>query len=441
MKKKTIIALLVGVVAMLGILFFVSSLPDKEGAQVPGDTQESVPEIEVYTASYDSITKITLYFDGEAYTFSKDGAMWVSEDHPDETFNKSKLGSLATRLVSIKAIDVISGDAINPEDCGIDLDSPDITFSSNLGDVSIYHGNETANYEGCYFMTSLSSDVYVISLQTNNMLFESFDNYKNEKIHVVDYEKISAIEFKNENCAFSLRLEKADMKAGIPYAWRMISPIELLARDTEIEEKLINPVSSIDEKMYVSKGNLENYGLGDKNYYMVLTDSNGESQRVYFSSEIGGKCYMSIDDGDYVYESSSSFAKIRLIDIVSRYLYTNQQANMDSVTVSYGETVYTLDFSQSPAIIVNGNKITDSDACNQVFFAVGSLFADDISTENFGKTEMTMTYSLKNGQQVVVSFSEKDARYWNVAIDGKPTYTVLKSKINTALETLKKYSK
>lgn len=448
MNKKKIILLLLALVVLIGVLALVVSLPDKESTKddtKAGSDAALYKEQEViYTANYESINKITLHSD-EDYVFVKEGIAWKSTSHADESFNSSMIGSLATRISSVKATSVIDGSKINPSDCGIDLDKPNITFECNLGSVKLYLGDMLSSYEGYYVMTGLSDDVYVITEQTRNLIFEPLSDYKKETNDRVDYSNITIIEFKNENCSFSLRNTGADVNAGKPNAWEMVSPIKVEARDAEVDSRIIEPLSKLYGERFLSdKGDYENYGLATKENYIILTDAGGVSQSVYFSGEIGGKCYVSVEGSEKIYEigqEGSSPASIRLIDIASRYVYTNRQSNISRIKVEAPGEEFDIDFSLSPHIIINGNEIKDSNECNELFYSVCAILADDISTEGVADSEITITYELKDSGVVVASFSPKDARYYSVSIDANPVYTILKTKIDASLETMRKYSK
>lgn len=445
MNKKKIFALLGALVVLLAVLFFVISLPDKsDNTNVTKSSGETaLEEKDIYSVSYESIVSITLFDGTDGYEFAKEGAGWICKSETTDEFNMSYLTSLATRLASLKYIDIVSDAKDKLSDFGIDSQNPLLSFECDLGVVSLYPGDMTSSYDGYYLFTSLSDDVYIITSEQYTSVFAPVSEYRKNISDKISYDKITSIEFKNEICSFSLSLGKADMKQGIANAWNMISPIQVQARDSEIEAKLINPISSIPEKMYVSdKGDYENYGLSQKDSYIVLTDSDGNSKTVYFSPDTGGKSYMVSDGSKYIYEmGEDSYSRIRLIDIVSRYIYTTRQNLISTVTVEGSGKKYTLDFSDSPNISVNGKKVTDSQKCNEIFYAVCALLADDINTEPSGDTSLKMTYNLKDGKTVNVAFSDKDARYMNASIDGKPLYTILKSKIDSSMETLEKYAK
>ena len=445
MNKKKIIILSLALVFLLALLVFITNLPDKnETSNVTDSTGEPViEEQDIYSVSYESINAITVFDEDEGYEFVKDSTGWICKSHTGDEFNMSALNALSTRLASLKCIDIVEDAKDKLSDFGINQDRPAISFECDLGVIRLFIGDMTSSYDGYYLFTNMSDDVYIITPNQYSSVFAPISEYRKNISDKIDYEKISTIEFKNQICSFTLSLGKADMKQGIANAWNMTSPISVQARDSEVEEKLIKPISSISEKMYVSdKGDYENYGLSLKNNYIILTDSDGNSKMVVFSGEINGKSYMVSDGSKYIYEmDEDSYSQIRLIDIASRYIYTTRQALISTVTIDGFEKKYTLDFSNSPNIVINGKTISDSQKCNEIFYSVCALLADEISTEPMGAESLKMTYNLKDGKTINVTYSEKDARYMNVAIDGKPLYTILKSKIDDSIKTLDKYAK
>jgi len=448
MNKKKILILSCVLLVLLALLAVVLNLPDKTKPKTdsPVKTENVVHEEKsAYSVNYDSISAITLYSQEGQYEFVKNDLEWMCQSHPDEEFNMTKVGSLAVRLSAVSCVDIIPDASFESADFGIDINSPGVSFVCDLGTVNLYCGQQSVSGEGYYFFTSLSDDMYIISVNEYKALFAPISQYKKDNVQSVDYEKISAIEFRNENCTFSLRHGEADVNEGIPYEWRMTAPIQAMARDAEIDERLIKPLEERFENPYVSElGDYENYGINRENNYMVVTDSDGNSQTVYFSSEIGGKCYMSIDDSHFIYEAGSdgdSYAKIQLIDIVSRNVHLTHQSKLSKVVVEGDGNDFVVDFSDSSKMNVNGKEITDTVSRNDVFNSVCALLADDVSTEPIGDVKMKITYHLKDSQVVTLDFAEKDARYWRVSVNGTPTYIILKSKVDANMEKLKNYSK
>lgn len=448
MNRKKILILSGVLVLLIALLIVITNLPDKTETN-PGNevvNSDGTPmEQSAYTVNYDSISSITLYSQDGTYEFVKNDMDWSCQSHPEEEFNMTKISSLSVRLSAVSCVDTIPNSASKAADFGIDINSPDISFICDKGNINLYCGDISVSGEGYYFLTSMSDDVYIISATEYKALFAPVSQYRKDNVNSVDYDKISSIEFRNENCAFSLRLGEADVNAGIPYAWTMTAPIQAMARDAEISERIINPLVERFETPYVSElGDYENYGINRDENYIIITDADGNSQTAYFGPEIGGKCYMCVDDSRFIYEQGSdgdTYAKIQLIDIISRNLYMTHQSKLSKVTIEGDGIDFVVDFTHSSGISVNGKAITDSVSRNDIFNSVCALLADDISTDPIGEAEMTITYDLKDSQDVVLEFAEMDARYWRVAVDGKPTYIILKSKVDANMEKLKNYSK
>ena len=110
MNKKKILALLGALVVLLAVLFFVISLPDKSDntnvTKISGET--ALEEKDIYSVSYESIVSITLFDGTDGYEFAKEGAGWICKSETSDEFNMSYLTSLATRLASLKYIDIVN---------------------------------------------------------------------------------------------------------------------------------------------------------------------------------------------------------------------------------------------------------------------------------------------------------------------------------------------
>lgn len=276
-----------------------------------------------------------------------------------------------------------------------------------------------------------------------SLMFAPFDEYRNDTIARIDFENITSIDFKNQKCEFSVVKGEYNLDTGNYYAWKMTSPINVLARDSEIDSKIISPISTVAVSEYVSdSGDFANYGLGDKSNFIKFTDASGKTQTVYFSSLQSNKYYVSVDDGLSIYEispSSAPFADIALIDIADRQLYLAKQANIASVSISGSGKDYDLSFGKDGTITINGGKAHSDSASREIFSSVCGPLADDISTAPMGDTVLTMSFKLRDSSQVTLTFSHKDDRYYSVARDGKPLYAILKSKLDSMFDTLDKY--
>ena len=444
MNKKKIIILASSLVVLLGVLALVMALPDSDDKpDNSGGTQtQDYNEEAIYTVSVDSVTSVTISYSGELYTLTKTPDGWICADKSEVGVSQSRVTSLMTELCSVRYTDKLDTSKVTPADCGITDASDYVSFESELGTLVITRGNDVADSDLCYVMTSLSDDIYMVARERVSLMFAPFDEYRNDTIARIDFENITAIKYQSPQCSFSLTKGEYNLESGNYYAWKMTSPIAVLARDSEVDSKLISPIATMKVEDYVSdSGDFASYGLGDKSAHVTYTDAKGKTQTVYFSKPINNQYYISVDDSGSIYAVSPSaapFASLNLIDIADRQLYLTKQSNLSAITID-GIKTYKLKFDDDGSIAIDG-KVSDSDsASREIFSNVCGPLADGISTAPMGAAVLTMRFELKDSSSVTLTFSGHDERYYAVAKDGKPLYTILKSKLDTMFGVLDKY--
>ena len=437
MNKKKIITLAAVLLALVGVLILVMALPDTDeknggfGGHPEGDNSK-LGEL-IYSAPSASITNITVSHNGSLYSFQKNDSEWICPEKSGVSISSSRITRLITELSSLRYHDKLDTSSVSPSDCGITDASSRVTFTSELGEITIFLGNDVANSELCYLMTSLSDDIYMTRKEGVSLMFATFDEYRNDSFERIDFENIVAISYKAGDIAFSLKKGETDQENADYYEWEMISPLALSARDSEVEALLIEPVTKMKINAYVSdNGNFSDYGIGRDKNFVTYTDASGRVQTIFFSSVTENRHYLAIDGSDTIYEVSPSyvpFSKLSLIDIADRQLYLNKQSNLSLVTIEGEGIGYSIEFGTDSTITIDGRKIENSNDIRNIFSYVCSLIADDISTEPMGRSEIKITYKLRDGKETVLDFSSHTERYYKVSKNGKPTYLILKNKL------------
>jgi len=442
MNKKKIITLAIVLVALVGVLVLVMALPDadeKNGGLQTDNGKDSIKLGElIYSVPSGSIDNITVSYGGTVYSFKKDGKDWICPEKNGIGISNSRITMLVTELCSLRYQDKLDISSVTPADCGITESSDFVSFTSENGDVRISLGADVADSSLCYLMTNLSDDIYMVENESVSLMFASFDEYRNDSFELIDFENITAIDYKSQDIAFSLKKGDSDRDNGDFYFWEMTSPLAMSARDEEVDKLLIKPITEMVISAYASDdGNFASFGI-DGSAFVSYTDSKGKVQTILLSPLTENKYYLAIEGKRTVYEVSPScvpFAKLSLIDICDRQLYLNKQSNLDTVTIKGDGFDHSLKFSDSD-VFVDGKKLEDANDRRNAFSYVCGLMADDISTEPLGSEKVKITYRLKNGDEAVLIFADADERYYRVSKNGKPLYLIQKNKISTLLSVI-----
>ncbi len=445
MNKKKILVLSLVLVVLIGLLILVMAMPDKNNVTDPAqsDGNVSIKEEVLFTTPIDDVTFIKVSYGGDVYSLKRTEDGWVCPEKPKVHLSSTRISRLLTELSSVRYTEAIKvDDKTKLSEYGIFANRDYIQFNKGTEVMAVYRGNDVVDSGLCYIMIDESEDVYMVNRERVSLMFAPFDEYRNESLQIVDFEKITDIELSNENGSFKMRKTTSDMNKGIYYSWNVISPVSVQARDTEVESYLITPVKEMAINAYVSDdGDFSKYGI-DKSKYISFADENGKKQTIYFSAPLNNKYYVSLDLSESIYEilpSSMNFAKVNLIDVADRQLFLAKQDNISSLSISGNGKDYKVDFNEGGTVSVNSNLVSDKAKARDIFSSVCGLFADDVGLQTSGNPIFTMTFKLKNSNSVTLEFSEKNDRYYTVSKNGKAMYTIQKNKLNSMFDMLDKY--
>lgn len=441
-NKKIIIPLGIVIVLLL-VLLGVSML----GGNNSNEINSSGPQNEDYTVNYifnfntDTVSRIRVNLPSESFTFSKNDGVWILADNPNTSISTGTVNSLVSAISNLSYDEVINDGSITSEDCGINSDSPSVTFVSELGEVTVKMGMTTTDGKLCYVITSLSDDVYLADCESASSVFAPLKAYRNSAALSLDFENIVSIEYSGIE-KLSLVKSGANKDNARFNQWEITSPISIWANDEFVNNKIIEPLKQIKIEDFASdNGDFSSFGLGGKNKFVSLADNSGKKQTVYFSSSTKGKYYISIDNKKAIYEvspSDSPYLALKIIDLADRNISLAKMVNIKNVTISGANYNYNVEFSDKSGKI-NGKEINYTDLNQNIFPALCGIMADDIYTGPIGSTEITMTFNYKETKSDVIIFASHNDRYYAVSKNGSVKYLILKNKIADLANLLNQY--
>ncbi len=441
MKNKKIIVPLAIIGVLLALLVGVMMIDDKNtDVAVNSAASSAETSFAGYVLNFDtsSVNLITVNTGEEQFTFVKNDATWTVQGNEDISISSAQVNSLAGALGGILYTEVVTDGSITGADCGIDDKSPFVTFTSELGEVTVKRGINTTDGKLSYIMVSGSDDVYFADISCADRILRPLISYRNSAAVNIDFDEVNAITIKSEA---SMTLEKTgvDMDNAVYNEWKITSPSTLVARDDQIKALILDPLKTIQITSFVSDtGDFENYGLSGKERYITLTDSSGESRTVYFSKQLQGCYYISIDDKKTIYEISAEaapYVALGLMDIADRNIHLVKMSNISEVTIKGDGLDYKVEFADDGGK-VNGARVSFDNMNQKVFPAVCGLFADDILLETSGDAVLTMTFKYKNSASDVISFADYNERYYAVSKNGTQKYLILKHKLTDMAKIL-----
>lgn len=441
MKNKKIIIPLIAVAVLLALFACVMLIDDKPPAtDTTSDAAPSDADFAGYIFDFDTstISLITVYTTGEEFTFEKNGDLWYVKDNPSISISSASVNSLTGSIGSILYSEEISDGSVTPEDCGINDSSDFITFTSELGEVTLKRGIDTTDGLYTYVTHSLSDSIYIADLTSVNNIFKPLYSYRNKAYVNLDFENIKTISLKSD-VTLSLEKVRADTANAIYSEWQITSPLKLGARDEQVNTLIIEPLQTINIDGFASDmGDYNNYGISLDDNYITLTDKSGKSATVYFSKSKSGKYYICINKDNTIYEispASAPYADLKISDIFDRNIHLVKMDKISAVTINGNGYNYTVEFMADGGK-VNGTKVSSGDMNNVIFPSVCGLFADDIALVPKGDEAVTITYKYKDGKSDTLVFLDTDERYYTVSKNGTVKYIILKHKISDLTNTL-----
>ena len=434
MFNKKILVPLIAVVVLLGVLLAVTMLGgnNENSGDISSDADDNYTTNYIFDVDSETINLITVRLSNENFTLVKKDGSWLLEGSPNTSISTSAVNSLASSIANISYDELIDDGSIKKEDCLINEESSYVTFKSELGEITITLGMTTTDGTLCYIATSLTDGIYLAHLNSVAPVFAPLKAYRNSASLRLDIENLVSLEYSGTE-KFSAKKGSVNKDKAEFNSWKITSPLQISANDEAIGEKIIEPLKQIKIVDFASdNGDFANFGLGGKNKYIALTDADEKKQTIYFSHQIAGKYYISIDDNKTIYEVSLSdnpYIALKTIDLADRNITLAKMANIKNVIID-GPKDYKIDFLSDKGII-NGRKIAYSTLNQSIFPAICGLMADDIylGSQNGGEIMITFNYNDNTPSDVVI-FSSHNDRYYSVSKNGSVKYLILKSKIS-----------
>lgn len=442
-NKKIIVPLIAVVVLLLALLAvtMIDDKPDDTNIVSSAETDENEVQGKVLDFDTSTVSRIYVKTSDESFGLIKNDDKWIMENNENASISSGSVNMLVSSLDSISYTDSVTDGSISAVDCGITDEADYISFTSELGEVTVTRGMTTTDGTLCYVMTSLSEDIYFADATSVSELFKPLKTYRNGAALKVDFDNLNKITVNNDEL-ITLEKGNSDKDNAVYNEWKMLTPVALGANDETISTKIVDFLKTIKIQGFASdNGNFSDFGMGDKSKYISLTDSSGKTNTVYFSSQLNGKYYISVDDSKTIYEvalSDAPYISLKAIDLADRNINLAKMTNISMVTLKGADIDYTVEFLDEGGKI-NGTDVS-KDAMNQsVFTSVCGLMADDIYTGSVGATEITMNFEYKDSTSDTIVFSSYNDRYYAVSKNGYVRYLILKTKLSDLTKLLDNY--
>lgn len=423
---KKIIVLAVVLVVFIGAFVFLSNIKDTQNSdQTDTDSEERLLNID-----REEIKSITLKHGQEELVFNKEEVEVESEvtdeegntktvtqkkeiwTNSDFRVDESKINNIALSAEITTITRTIDEDPQNLAAYG--LDDP-IVVSILMKDGSSHYieiGGQTPTQDSYYARRSGDRTVYTISKYRGEIFsygkFDIMSKNLYEKDEVTA-EDITALTFtRNGEKIFASAYDTSSSK------WYINWPLEVEVDVMEFP-KFIEWLSGVNVAEYIEKNpsDLSEYGLDKPSYvFDFVLDGKEYSIKLGSKNEDDTRYYAQLNDEPTVFAVSSSslnFVDSPLIDLISRFIFIPNIADVEKLVIEMDGRVDTLlinannEDKSKEEFFFNGRKMeTDKEVSLFKGYYQGAIgiIADrlDFEAKPEGKAEIRLTYTMKEAK-------------------------------------------
>ncbi len=428
---RNAIILVVIVALLVGAYFVVNKY---KPADQPKTETETI-KLTNYVST--DIASVTLDNPDGTFVIEPSGSDWVLVSPKDIRYDTSILSSIVINASSVVADKVIEE---NPKDLAIyGLDKPKkVTVADKSGKSAILEiGSLTPTGSSYYVKTADKNTVYTVSTYTGDYLVTGKNGLRLKTPYTLTSDMITSLAMDRAGGNIFTATRDANK-----VDWSMNSPIKGSANGTALAPMLdaisqTAIVNFVDEK----PADLAQYGLDKPAYVFDFNTTTAGAFKLELGDEKvkGSEMYAKLSGNDEVFTidpSKYTFLDKPLKEIVNVFAYI---VNIDEVkaidlTMDGKTTHMTVDTykdangktdSDKDKFTVNGVDATGKDKDDKQPFRtfyqalIGITLDDiDLNAKPSGPADVTIDYTLKNGN-MKVEYVSKDANYYYVLRNGQ----------------------
>ena len=440
---KNIIIILVILGALIGGLFLVKMLPEKDENSTNTQNMSSIEYIDILRMNSSDITKIQLESSKNSYTVIKNGNELSLSDSSNVKIDKKALETFVNSCSYIYAEKLASEKAEDAEIYGFSNPKATIMISLKDGTIkTVYIGNETIDGSGNYIKLSDENKIYIKSAYGISSLTPDYISFVDKNVLTInptEYETLSNISIaKTGNTSIELKSfteEDGDKKNIL---WKMVKPVYAEANSLVLSNDVLTPLETFTASGVVEAKpkDLSKYGINTP-YAILFISAEGLTQKLTFGKEVDGYRFFTVDNYASVYMAptqSLSFLDVAYIDLMSRLVHLENIKNISTVDIKSADKSFNLKISGDESYI-NGQKI-DKDIFKKIYQNIISISFDsvDINAKAKNTPDVSIKYTRNDGSSCTVSFISVNERNYLALVDGKGNSIVSKKSVRDVIE-------
>lgn len=484
-KKKKSLQLLILVVAMVILAGIYVGLRQSNDDNIEEEEEtttvvssigmNSPKQLDIKTADLE----MTLVYEDET---------WKNQEDEDCPMNQTKISAMVTSLGEISADQVVTKQADDLSEYG--LDEPSITATLTLEDGSkatVYVGDAILLSDGGrYAMVDDSDTVYVVGESYyTNFHYSMLDLVGVESIPTITTGNVTGltVESKEVNFAATYLTNEADINYS---AWSITKPYTTKqVGDTSAMTSLIGNYTGMEFVTNVDYNctDTSKYGLDDPyatihmDYYETYTastesnseestdtsDSNEEDSEIKVDKSLTVWIGNQTEDGEYYYvktsesnavqtmttENVQTLLSINVYDCISKDIAAYDLDSLDGLTIQVGDTTYEITMTSKTSKNEDGEEVTSTtyqlngkemdESGFTIFYdsLKGLQYAGEVKETTADQNEViSYVLHITGADDVTISCYPYDDNYYKVKKDGMEQFLVDQRDINKIISSV-----
>lgn len=444
-NKKLIRNIIISVVvlaALVGLLVWVNSIPDKEAENGKDDNETVAEEIEIYKFEADDVKSIKIENEKVAYTIVKSEDGYTISGNPDILYSSSKLGYCFGELSSLVASKAVSIDSVVFEK------SSQVTICLNDGiQHELFIGSDVIG-ENAKFV-KYEGKLYAVPSYRLSYVEADLNSFRDTALGTIsaDIASMKILENGKELVSFRKMTDKDAESFNVSATYVMDYPKYLAVSSDRLQSlfEAIGEGYSLSVSGFVDDNisNASKYGIGKKT--VIINDGENEYRLDYGNKDENGNIYTVVNNGKSVYAMSST-----LFDIIDKYTGNvlmdklTHIANLDDIkhiTFDGKGSSFKLERKGNEdnySYEINGESV-DEDTFKSIYREIIGINSDKIAYNGVaGQAEYTVTIVYPDGKTEKWEYVSESERSYVLSKNGQAVYICPKKNVDAAVKNIKK---
>ena len=383
----------------------------------------------------DTLTQIRISNNYGTFLLTREEDEWILTEPGVYRVNQQKVSIMEKFLLDLPVNRILDTDL--PE-YGLSKPAIIVEFSTAKGiSKKITIGNLTPSKAQIYLKDIESGKVIIVDTGAVAQFDGSLNAYRGKEIFSINKDQISEITY----------LQNGDKVLTIknfgPQNWQLTYPFSAPARIVEISEMIVKmrkwSAAGYPENI---SADYQEYGLDNPANTLLITDSNGKSQKMDFGNSENGMIYVRTGSQEDIAKLFSVDIDFSLLTVEKLLFVAPLQSTIDNVSKIQIKTgsktsAFTLDHSLTPIKVNASGREANYEDFVSLFVSYISLSADGFDDNNQpGEKYLSLITTKLDGSEISVNLLGRDESSYFIDFSGSTRYFINKDKVEKLLYRL-----